>query len=262
MNTPKAIFIDLDGTLLNSKTKQIPASAAAALHLAHQRGILLFVATGRHSAEFERIDDLKQLPLDGFVTLNGAHCYVGDKTIFKNPLDKALVKTVVDYMEHTPFPCIFCEEDQLYISMVNSYVEQEQKRLNVPIPPICDPRRALAPDVDVLQLVAFTTPEIEGFLRGLPNAKITQWTENGFDVGNASTNKWAGVLHMLKHFGIAPEEAAAIGDAENDMEMLANAGFSVAMGNAGYDVKKCAGFVAPHVDDDGFAKAIEHLMNL
>jgi len=65
---------------------------------------------------------------------------------------------------------------------------------------------------------------------------------------------------MLAHFGLEPNEIAAIGDAENDLEMLAGAEYSIAMGNADDDVKKCADFVTGHVDDDGLARTIDHLL--
>ena len=84
--------------------------------------------------------------------------------------------------------------------------------------------------------------------------------EGGFDVVNAAVNKWEGITHMLRHFGVEPHEAATIGDAENDLEMLANAGFSVAMGNAPDDVKRCAKYVTEHIDKDGLAAAIRWLL--
>lgn len=46
----KAIFLDVDGTLISFKTHRVPASALDALREAHARGVQLFIATGRAAA--------------------------------------------------------------------------------------------------------------------------------------------------------------------------------------------------------------------
>jgi len=258
MNTPKAIFIDMDGTLLSHKMSCIPKSAQDALFYAQEKGVLLFIATGRHLNELHQISDLDSLPLAGFVTLNGGYCVVDGEVIHKKPLHPETVRMVVERLAHDPFPCVFCEEVDLYINMINEHVEELQSILSLPLPDICDPLRAL--DAEIFQIAAFGRAKEEAFLRSLPGTKLTRWMDGGFDLANEDVNKWEGILHVLRHCGIAPHEAAAIGDAENDMEMLKNAGYSVAMGNADDDVKKCAGFVTRHVDNDGLAKAIEHLL--
>jgi Cof subfamily protein (haloacid dehalogenase superfamily) len=259
MNTPKAIFIDVDGTLLSHGTKQVPKSAIDALRYACEKGILLFIATGRSKTELGMIARLRNMPFDGFVTMNGAYCHAGDEVIFKNPLHPADVAAVLNRIAHNPFPCAFCEENDLYINIINELVKELQKSLNLPLPPLGDPQRALG--ADIYQIVAFGAAQEEAFLRDLPYSKVTRWMEGGYDVVNATVNKWEGILHMLCHFGIKPREAAAIGDGENDIEMLANVGYSVAMGNADDSVKKCAKFVTGHIDDDGFAEAVGYLLS-
>ena len=56
---------------------------------------------------------------------------------------------------------------------------------------------------------------------------------------------------------IKPENILAIGDNYNDVEMIAYAGIGVAMGNAPADVQAIANWIAPDVDADGVAVAIE-----
>jgi len=260
MNKSKAIFIDVDGTLLSHATKRVPKSAVDALHYAHNKGALLFIATGRSKMELGLIDDLAKVPFDGFVTMNGGYCYGADgNVIFKNPLHPETVVALVERLTHDPFPCIFIEENNLYINMVNSHVQELQANLNLPLPSIGNVRHAS--NIDIYQVAAFGTSQEEAFLRSLPYSRITRWMAGGFDLVNETVNKWQGILHMLRHFDIAPEEAAAVGDGENDIEMLENAGYSVAMGNASDNAKQCARFVTGHIDDDGFAEAIAHILS-
>ena len=63
---------------------------------------------------------------------------------------------------------------------------------------------------------------------------------------------------MLAHFGIAPAEAMAFGDGENDLSMLRRAGIGVAMGTASAAVKSGADYVTGTVDEDGILSALEH----
>lgn len=269
MSKPKAIFIDIDGTLLCHKSKKVPASALDAMSNAHNQGVLLFIATGRHKIACDVIPCLQGLPLDGFVTMNGAYCHVTDKdadgkifhkAIYKNPICRETVATAVEYIKQNPFPCTFCEDDDAFINMATPLVDLVYKALGLQTPPVCDPQRAI--DSAIFQITVFCNAEEEAFLRSLPQAKLTKWMDGGFDMVNAAANKWSGILHMLEYFDISPQETAAIGDGENDIEMLSNAGFSVAMGNASDEVKNCAKFVTRNVGDDGLAEAIKYLLDL
>ena len=64
----RAVFLDVDGTLISFKTHEIPASARDALVRAHARGIRLFIATGRAAND---LAPLEGIPYDGVVSLNG-----------------------------------------------------------------------------------------------------------------------------------------------------------------------------------------------
>ena len=66
----KAIFLDVDGTLISFKTHRVPASALDALREAHARGVQLFIATGRAAAD---LADLERRPL--YRPLLENHCF-------------------------------------------------------------------------------------------------------------------------------------------------------------------------------------------
>ena len=68
----------------------------------------------------------------------------------------------------------------------------------------------------------------------------------------------AGIDKYIAGLGLTREEIMAIGDGENDMDMLKCAGIGVAMGNAKDHVKAVADYVTVDVDDDGVMKALKH----
>ena len=68
----KAIFFDVDGTLVSFKTHQISPAVRQALQALRERGIKLFLSTGRHLA---MLDPVRQVfDFDGYVTLSGQYC--------------------------------------------------------------------------------------------------------------------------------------------------------------------------------------------
>lgn len=72
----KAIFFDIDGTLVSFNTHSIPESTQNALKQLREKGIKVFIATGRPKVLM--MDAVGHLPFDGFITLNGAHCFTSD----------------------------------------------------------------------------------------------------------------------------------------------------------------------------------------
>ena len=66
----RAIFLDVDGTLISFSTHEIPASALRALAQAHERGVRLFIATGRAAND---LGPLEGIPYDGVVSVSYTH---------------------------------------------------------------------------------------------------------------------------------------------------------------------------------------------
>ena len=67
----KAAFFDIDGTLVSFRTLRIPQSAINAIGRLRQRGVKVFIATGRPRPF---IDNLGELEYDGIISVNGARC--------------------------------------------------------------------------------------------------------------------------------------------------------------------------------------------
>ena len=77
------------------------------------------------------------------------------------------------------------------------------------------------------------------------------------DVLSRGCSKGHAVKRWAAYRGIPREQVMAIGDNFNDVEMLEYAGLGIAMGNAPLAVQAIAQWVAPSVEQDGAAAAIE-----
>jgi HAD superfamily hydrolase (TIGR01484 family) len=101
----KAVFFDIDGTLVSFQTHQIPASTLTALQQLKEKGVLLFIATGR---EREGLKVLGDFPFDGYITLNGQYCYTSrDEVLYENTIAKQDVAVILQELKHHTFPCGF-----------------------------------------------------------------------------------------------------------------------------------------------------------
>ena len=66
------------------------------------------------------INNLEDLQFDGYVTLNGGYCIVGEKVIYKHSMPSEDMVSLVRYMEEQEsFPCIFVHENTFYINYTN-----------------------------------------------------------------------------------------------------------------------------------------------
>ncbi len=59
-----ALFFDIDGTILDSKTHSVPESTMQSLKMAKERGLLLFINTGRTACDIP--DEIEALPFNGY----------------------------------------------------------------------------------------------------------------------------------------------------------------------------------------------------
>ena len=247
----KAVFFDIDGTLVSFKTHRVPDSTKRAIAILRAKGIRVFIASGR---QLLAINNLEDLQFDGYVTLNGGYCIVGEKVIYKHSMPSEDMVSLVRYMEEQEsFPCIFVHENAFYINYTNERTNEVFRLLNFPQPPSLPLREAV--EGEVFQLVAFFTKEQENaIMAAMPHCEATRWNPLFSDIIPKGSSKQVGVDRMLDYFGIS----LAFGDGGNDVLMLKHVGIGVAMGNAEDEVKLAADYVTDSVDEDGIEKALRH----
>ena len=251
----KAIFFDVDGTLVSLRTHTVPQSTQTALARLREKGVKLFVATGRPRVMLSHIEQL--FPFDGWVTLNGQYCYCGDKILRSCPMERRAVEELVSAAQDHSFACMFIEGEEFYTNYIDEHTHQYLVDLDIPVPPVRDISRAL--DHDIFQANALLTKETERLLLDkAPHIQVTRWHPDFLDVLPAAGGKDLGVAAMLAHFQIAPQEAMAFGDGENDLTMLLHVGTGIAMGESSPVLKERADYVTSGVDEDGILRALEH----
>jgi Cof subfamily protein (haloacid dehalogenase superfamily) len=250
----KAVFLDIDGTMVSFKTHRVSDETKKSLQEARKNGVKIFVATGRHRSDIIHFDDLE---FDGYMSLNGAYCWVGPQTVFKKNIPQKDVITFIDYIEKEPkIPCFFVEADRVTVNFINEEVRRMIELVNFS-PRTVVPVSELV-DKEIFQLTAFFPVEREpGIMELLPDCSASRWYPTFADIVVKGVDKSIGIQKMCDYFGFLKEEVMAIGDGGNDITMIKYAGAGVAMGNADDEVKQIADYVTATVDEDGVGKALK-----
>lgn len=251
----KAIFFDIDGTLVSFQTHTASPAVADALHRLRARGVKLFISTGRHQKMLSYIQSF--FPFDGYITLSGQYCYCGNQVLRRNPMSREAVEELVAAAQSNAFSCIFLEGEDIYMNYADRLTDQFMAELDLSMPPAADPRRALGREI--YQAITFLTKENESLLLDrAPHLKTTRWHPHFLDVIPQTGGKDKGMDAILEHFHIPLEESMAFGDGENDLSMLVHAGIGVAMGSASGAVKSRADYVTGTVEEEGVLSALAH----
>lgn len=252
---PKIVFFDIDGTLLSHKSNTVPASALDAIRQLRKQGILVFLATGRHRELLEGLPQLRELEYDGAITLNGGYCYDTHGLIFHNPIHRADIAALLEYLEQHPIACGLIEEQRSYMNFYDERVYQVHAAIHSPPLPLGDLRRGL--EVPIYQILLYLS-EAEDTPPCMPHTRATRWHSGGVDVIPAEGGKALGIQKVLEHYGIVKEETMAFGDGENDLDMFDAVGTAVALGNAAPGIQAAADYVTADVDADGIYLALKH----
>ena len=253
----KAIFLDIDGTLVSFKTHKIPQSTLDAIREVRQKGIKVFIATGR---PLPFINNLDGLEYDGIMSVTGAYCTTSDGVeIYSNPVPKDDIRRIIADSETHPMPIAFACNDKAVVCNVDANMpalKEIFKLLDIKLPPVSDIRDAL--DLDVMQVIAFFNKEQEPRIMQdvLKGCDANRWHPLFADCIAKGTSKATGIDKICEYYGIDLSETMAFGDGGNDIAMLEHAAIGVAMGNASDEVKKHADIVTDTVDNDGVAKIL------
>lgn len=253
----KVVFSDIDGTLFDHKSMSVPTSAIRAVEDMQAKGILFFLCSGRSRYLMKDVGILKVISPDGLVTMNGAQAFYKDKLIYENPIKEETVSEAIRLSEKEKLPLALADVDYYFVNILNERVYKTQEAYGLPEPIQRDFPNPY--DKKVYQMLLYADKEEEKkilpYLNGL---KTVRWDKYGLFLMPPDSSKASGMKGALKAVNIPIEEAIAIGDDYNDIEMIKEAGIGIAMGNGHNSAKEAADYVTEDISLDGFAKAMLH----
>lgn len=250
----KAAFFDVDGTLFSHTMKKFPESTLNALRLLKEKGIQIFLSTGR---SFEEAQNLpwEGIWFDGCVLLNGQMCTDAQgNLLYGNTLEGEDKAYLLNAFEKNELSLIIVEQNRQYMNFLDDAARRGLEYVSIPAPEV-----GKYEGNDIFQFIAYLTREEEEKLQPkIPNCKFARWYEEGVDIIPKSSGKMVGIRKMLEIHNLKREEIIAFGDGDNDADMMEFAGIGVAMGNAVAVTKNAADYITDHINEDGLWNALKH----
>lgn len=250
----KAIFFDVDGTLVSHAKKEVCQSARAAIEKLKSKGIKCIICTGRHVLELDELP-VSDMEFDAYITLVGQLALDKDRVPFAAfPFPEEDAMRFVKLFNEMRYPMQLVEEDGMYINFINQRVAEVQAEISTSLPPLGE-----FSGNKFYQVVTYVDPVEEAEIKDLlEGCYVTRWNKRAIDILPGGGGKALGMMEYLRRHGMDRSEIMAFGDGENDADMLEFAGIGVAMGNAADKTKAVADYVTDHIDNDGVAKALIH----
>lgn len=254
----KAVFFDVDGTLVSFKTHQVPISTLRAIEELQRKGIKVFVATGRHPSILSAGNDVDKIDFDGFITLNGQYSYTKKgETIYKSYMDENDVRDVIKYIDENDITCGFVGDTEYFVNKITPRVLEATKSVNLDRPTVKPSK--FAKTIKIFQVNPYIDSDgEEEFLSYMPHSAGTRWTPLFMDIIPKNGGKHISIEKIAEKYGYKRSEIMAFGDGGNDISMIEYAGIGVAMGNATENLKSVADYITKSVDDEGVLYALKH----
>lgn len=257
----KALFFDIDGTLVSFLSHHIPQSTVDAITEAKAKGIRIYIATGR---PIQIIDNLSQIEhlVDGYVTTNGAYCFVDRNNqrqeITCHDIPTKDIQTMIDAASAWNASVIMVGTDNIAVYNYHDIVDEVfGKRIGVTAIDYSTPLEEVLAQ-PILQMTPFIDEQQEKLLMtSLSDCVSGRWCPDFTDITHFNADKGKGIEAMAKHEGLELSEIMAFGDGGNDLSMIKKAGIGVAMGNAGEELKAVADYITTAIDEDGIANALK-----
>jgi Cof subfamily protein (haloacid dehalogenase superfamily) len=260
----RLIATDIDGTLLNSRHELSPRNEQA-LRLAMKQGVQVVLATGKTYYSGRFIIEKLGLTSPGVFIQGLVICAPDGSVLHSETLPAEAVRQVAQLAEGHDIAIVGYEGSRLLMPEYNHFADvlvQYQE----PRPEIVGPLSQMAGSVTFNKMIVMCDPAEMPALR----EKVAEHIDGAADIVLSSpflleiiplgTSKGAGVAWLLKYLGVSQDEVLALGDADNDIEMLQMARIGVAMANAMPLVKQAADVIVASNDADGVAEAIERFV--
>ncbi len=270
----KLVALDLDGTTLNKQGK-VSEETKATLNKLHKRGIHVVIATGRVRSALPE-DVLAIEGLEYTITSNGAMItdLTKNQVIYENCIHPNEIPLIINKIKN--------EDIILEIfAKGNAYIDKKAFDIidssGLPQWHIDYIKRTRKPEQNIFDFMMTNQEKIENIninivddkeraifrrkMETLNNLTITSSSMRNVELGGATTSKADALKHLCNILNVNDEDTVAIGDSQNDIEMLKFAGISIAMGNAADNIKELSDIVTDDNEHHGVSTALEKLLN-
>ncbi|MDO1605041.1 Cof-type HAD-IIB family hydrolase [Lactobacillus sp. YT155] len=253
-NIKGAVFFDLDGTLLNDRSR-IDDEVAQAITQLKENQILPVICTGRSPQEIQHAQEMTSI--ETVITLNGSLVKNSDEIVYQRVIPTALLDQVIGFANSSNTAVSMYNDKQIYSTTdsTNEIIESH-KLIAEPIPEV---NPDFYKDHDISMLVVYTKESADVYTEQF-GTDMTFYKTGAYSIDCVMKNetKKTGIQHLLKELQLTDIPTYAFGDGPNDVEMLGYVDHPVVMGNAGEDIFQYAEFITTKNTDHGIVNGLKH----
>jgi len=256
----RLIAVDIDGTLLDSKSYLTPETIKA-IREAVAAGFIFTICTGRPIQGVEPL--IEKIGLDlPFITYNGAMIVMGKsrKILYAQTMRGEDVIPIYKLGKQLQTTVILWVNNKCYASLLGEHATRYAEPARIQPLPIDNLDDLVAPGVT--KVIFYDTVEKIGHWAKTigPHVPptINYCTSQPFllEFFDHTVSKANALARLGAYYGLTREEMIAIGDGQNDLSMIKYAGLGVAMANAVPAIKQAADYVTYSNDENGVAHVI------
>lgn len=270
----KALFVDLDGTLLQGVDTVSPRTRLAFAQI-RKAGVLPVIATGRlaYEADFA----VRAIGADGYmIAMNGLAVYEDYRTgtlLYEAGMPEKTTKNILRILlEQNVFFEAYagnrahCQRDRVALIQCCGMDEEHIRFFSDSMEVVEDlPSHLFKRKLKVNKFFASLEnpadiPPLRRALDALPGVRTISAGEHYVEIVPEGADKQQAVRMVREVLGLSKDQIMVIGDSENDLGMFDQAHTCVAMGNACPALKAKANYIAPPNCEDGVAWAVETLL--
>ncbi|HVS98438.1 MAG TPA: Cof-type HAD-IIB family hydrolase [Puia sp.] len=262
----KAVFLDMDGTLLRSD-HSVSEETIRKIRMLISEGVAVVLVSARPVnavlPTFRNIGLPEQTPV---ITLNGSYVVQSGEPILDVRIDLTTTAAVTREVKPYSATIAYYLQKEWFSEVRDAWTDHEQKIMDVPlaVAPIEKlveewSQRRIGPNKMMVMSEVENIERIQGHLRMLYNGRLNVYPSKAtyLEVMDSRGSKANAVRFISERMRLDPSEIIAIGDNYNDIGMIEFAGIGIAMGNAPDDIKRKANDVTATNNDDGVRKALE-----
>jgi len=257
----KLVAVDIDGTLVDADLLVEPATRRA-LQQCVKQGVRVTLATGRmfrSALPFAREVGICA-PL---ITYNGALVKdpASGEIYHHRTVPLHLARRVIGLCREMNLQLNVYLDDECYVEEYNGWSQIYEDIAGISTRAIGDLEKFLVREPTKF-IIAATPEELDKYTdvlreRLARDLYLTRSRPIFVEIHHPAVSKAEGLRVLGEHYGIELAEMMAVGDADNDVEMLQAAGLGVAMGNAPAKVQKEADWVTASIQEGGLVTALE-----
>lgn len=251
------IFFDVDGTLVDSKTHEIPDSAIESILQAQKKGNKCIISTGRHLYKLFDLNKIKDVKWDGYILDNGSLIMDSNKKIIsKHFLRNKQIHEIIKKCKEENMVCTLQLMDKIIAPLgYSKYMKSTYEFLNWKLN---DDIRNYEEE-EVIYAIIYNSINYD-FQKFSQIKDIVLYPNNSdyADINYINASKANGIKELLSYLDLENENTFCFGDSHNDMEMFKYVKTSIAMGNACPQLKELASFITTDVNNHGIKRALEN----